>query len=268
MVIANLLGGFGNNLFQIANIINISKKLKVEYKTTGIPSRGSAGNFNGNDFEFDRIFLPLENFIDKNINCTKVYAHYDLNGDFRYREVPLLDNTCYEGYFQSEKYFSDINVKDFFKFKKELLLHVSQKYQLDNNKKYTTLHCRFGGDRDNPDTQHYHKNVSKDFYIKSLSMVPESDFKFLISDNIRLAKEILENEVSNLIYVDESMENSFALMSLCNYNIIGNSTFSWWSSYLNLNEDSLTIAPKNEWFGPGNKNLLLDDLFPNRWICL
>ena len=62
------------------------------------------------------------------------------------------------------------------------------------------------------------------------------------------------------------MENSFLLMSLCNYNIIGNSTFSWWSSFLNLNQDSMSIAPKTEWFGPGNSHLNLDDLFPKKWI--
>jgi hypothetical protein len=57
-------------------------------------------------------------------------------------------------------------------------------------------------------------------------------------------------------------------MSLCNYNIIGNSTFSWWSSYLNLNNETITIAPKSEWFGPGYRGVVLDDLFPKTWICL
>lgn len=268
MVIANLIGGFGNNLFQIANILNVSKKLGVDCKINGIPNRGTAGDFNGHNFEFENIFNPIDGFIDKNISCGNYYSHPDLSNDFSYNEVPLIDNTLYDGYFQSEKYFKDINIKDFLIFKNDLLTQISEKYNIDKNKKYVTLHCRFGGDRNNDHTQYYHKNVSKEFYLKSLSYVPKSDVKFLISDNVQLAKETLDGHIDNLIYVDETMENSFALMSLCNYNIIGNSTFSWWASYLNLNKNSITVAPKTEWFGPGYKDFNLNDLFPNRWICL
>ena len=266
MVIAKLIGGFGNNLFQIANIIEVSKKLKVNFKTDGIPIRGTAGDFNGHNFEFENIFKPIDGLIDKNVLYHNYYRHTDLGNHFEYKEVPLIDNTLYEGYFQSEKYFS--NIKDFFKFKNNLLLDVTNKYGIDRDKKYTSLHCRFGGDRDNTNTQHYHKNVSKEFYLKSLSHIPENTVKFIISDNILLSKQIFDGEIDNVVYVDETMEKSFVLMSLCNYNIIGNSTFSWWSSYLNLNNETITIAPKSEWFGPGYKGMVLDDLFPKRWICL
>ena len=268
MVIAKLIGGFGNNLFQISNILNVSNKLGVDCKTTGIPLRGEAGNYNGNNFEFEKIFNPIEGFIDSSVSCLNYYRHPDLDSHFSYTRVPLIDNTIYDGYFQSEKYFENINIKNFFVFQKNLLSKVSEKYNIDKNKKYTSIHCRFGGDRDNPNTQHYHKNVSKDFYVKSLSLTPECDVKFVISDNIKLTKEILGIDFEDSIFVDESMENSFLLMSLCNYNIIGNSTFSWWSSFLNLNQDSMSIAPKTEWFGPGNSHLNLDDLFPKKWICL
>ena len=268
MVIAKLIGGFGNNLFQIANIIGVSTKLGVDFKTDGIPIRGTAGDFNGHNFEFENIFETVDGLIENGVSYPNHYKHPDLSNDFSYREVPLIDNTVYEGYFQSEKYFNHFNIKDFFKFKNELLTDVVNKYGIDRDKKYTSLHCRFGGDRDNDHTQHYHKNVSKEFYLKSLSYIPENDVKFIISDNVPLSKQIFDGEIDNVIYVDETMEKSFMLMSLCNYNIIGNSTFSWWSSYLNLNNETITIAPKSEWFGPGYQGMYLDDLFPERWICL
>jgi hypothetical protein len=53
-------------------------------------------------------------------------------------------------------------------------------------------------------------------------------------------------------------------MSLCKNNIIANSTFSWWSAWLNQNESKKVIAPI-KWFG---KSLPLntEDLIPKEWI--
>jgi hypothetical protein len=263
------MGGFGNNLFQIANIIQVSKKLGVEFKTNGIPQRGNAGNFNGKIFEFNNIFKPINGFIQNNVYTHNVYKHYDLypESNFLYREVPLLNNTVYEGYFQSDKYFKEIDIKEYFIFQENLINSVLEKYKLYKNNKYTSIHLRHGGDRIDQKTQFFHKNVSKDFYMKAISMVPNTK-KYIISDNIMISKEIFEGEFDDLIFVEDNMENSFALMSLCDYNILGNSTFSWWASYLNQNKDSITVAPKTEWFGPGYKHMILDDLFPDKWICL
>ena len=55
------------------------------------------------------------------------------------------------------------------------------------------------------------------------------------------------------------------VMSLCQHNIIANSTFSWWGAYLNANRPNVYYP--SQWFH-GPKNNETDDLFPDGWISI
>jgi hypothetical protein len=53
-------------------------------------------------------------------------------------------------------------------------------------------------------------------------------------------------------------------MSLCKHNINANSSFSWWSAWLNNNKDKKVVAPIN-WFGPKIPGNSLN-IIPESWI--
>lgn len=55
----------------------------------------------------------------------------------------------------------------------------------------------------------------------------------------------------------------FHLMSQCKYNIIANSSFSWWAAWLNNNPDKIVMTTE-QWFNEGPKDT--QDIIPEGWI--
>lgn len=275
MISTNFLGGLGNNLFQLATVYSIHKKFGYGLIIPSKVNRGSIGFYGQSTvLEFDRLF---ENkFLYSDSHNLKVYNHNDLNPnntDFSYSPIPISDNLIYNGYFQSEKYFLGIDIKNLFKLKEENIKSIRKKYFNFFSKKNISLHYRLGGDRVENHMQLYHKNVSVDFYKKSLELIEDYDEKnyniLVFTDNIKLCKEKLGVLNKNFIYIDNQNDNviDFTLMSMCDINVLGNSTFSWWAAYLNVNkEKSKVIVPYTEWFGPGYKNFTKKDLFLEEWI--
>jgi hypothetical protein len=203
------------------------------------------------------------------------FNHTDLfldKTDYVYSPVKISDNTTYCGYFQSEKYFLNVPINKEFILNNEIINKIKKDYFGLFNKKNISLHYRLGGDRVTQHMQFFHKNVSVDFYKQALEIVnynPKEYNLLVFTDNRYLCEQILKELKHRFIIIDTN-DNiiDFIFMSLCDINIIGNSTFSWWAAYMNQNKEHKVIAPKSEWFGPGYKHFNLKDTFPEKWITL
>lgn len=108
----------------------------------------------------------------------------------------------------------------------------------------------------------YYKNA-----IKKIKQESNPEIYCIFSDDIQWCKENLGSflEENITIYVNWNKgKNSYRdmqLMSLCNYNIIANSSFSWWGAWLNNHNDKIVISPKT-WM---NKSIINDPICDD-WI--
>lgn len=108
---------------------------------------------------------------------------------------------------------------------------------------------------------------------------------FIFTDDLNYVKKHLEEvddvEPSNIIYMSEHTKDNtlydFLLMSMCQHNIIPNSSFSWWAAYLNRNPNKIVVAPmpkyKTEWIAEHyksqhSKRLLGELAYPKDWLTL
>ena len=97
-----------------------------------------------------------------------------------------------------------------------------------------------------------------DFCVKDF----ENSDIFIFSNDKEWVKSNLNYSNSVVVEGLEDYEELWAI-SLCNHNIMSNSSFSWWGSYLNLNENKKVYVP-NIWFGPkGEKNY--QSIYENDW---
>jgi hypothetical protein len=84
----------------------------------------------------------------------------------------------------------------------------------------------------------------------------------IFSDDVEWCK----TEFNDPNYIISNLENPYTemcAMSLCDHNIIANSSFSWWGAWLNQNPNTIVVAPR-KWFVAGPQNT--DDLIPDTWI--
>ncbi len=82
-------------------------------------------------------------------------------------------------------------------------------------------------------------------------------------NSVDAVRDNLNYEESTIVEGLEDYEELWSI-SFCQNNIMSNSSFSWWGSYLNKNNNKKVFVP-SIWFGPnGEKNY--QDIYEKEWI--
>jgi hypothetical protein len=257
MISCRLKGGLGNLMFQIAGVESLGKKFKLNvgyYNVDEIINWLNTETKHRPELNHASDYLK----IFKNFNWPKIsQPRYKIMVPFHYTTIRANDNTVYDGYFQSEKFFYDRNfILNLFE-PSSFIEKEMEKYKglLEGNT--CSVHIR-RGDYLNIST---HRVSDKQYFENAMGLI-KADKYLVFSDDIQWCKSMFSGNQYHFIENEKDYIELF-LQSKCKHNIISSSTFSWWGAYLNKNQNKKVIAP-NVWFTSNKYNYT--DVVPKNWI--
>lgn len=269
LVYTTIVGGLGNQLFQLFNLIANAKKFNKEFyysfdKKYKVEYLKKCNTVRKESCEYS-LFSKLSEIKKKTSSFTDIYEK-----EFRYNPIQLKKNISYHihGYFQSWKYFWDYREE----IKKNLYINptIFQRCKeiVKNFKKETlALHIRMG---DYNLLSEIHPMITIEYIKKSLSYYDLEKYQLLLfSDDTENALKLIKPlnlNIKNVNDIFKNDEEQFILLSLTNIRICSNSSFSLMSCYFNEMyqwvENTEYIFP-SKWFGKKGPNYHMDDFMLN-----
>ncbi|MBQ7430032.1 alpha-1,2-fucosyltransferase [Butyrivibrio sp.] len=291
MVIIMLSGGLGNQMFQYAlycRMQELGREVKIDDR------RGFIDDPNGRVPRLTQVFgikyevatvREVKDMLDSHRDIISIAKRKLFGRKSRiYREksglfdeaVLAMDNIYLDGYWQSEKYFDSEYVKsrliNEFAIDKKLVLTDDESRRIleqIESEESVSVHVR-RGDYLNPGVVENHGGICTDDYYKRaieyvLDKKPGAKLYFFSNDT-KWTKEKY-GDLGEVVSLEGREEISdiaeLLLMSRCKNHILANSSYSWWSAWLNDNSDKLVIVP-SKW-----ANLKqMDDIYTDRMICV
>jgi hypothetical protein len=131
------------------------------------------------------------------------------------------------------------------------------------------IHIRRGDYVNLPVAAKAHGFLGLDYYQNGMRLLLENDIHthfFVFSDDLDWAKANLPHQ-EKITYIETANEKTapiqeLFLMTQCQRHLIANSSLSWWSAWLSVDQNPHIIAPK-QWTNDVDKKW--DDLLPSHW---
>jgi hypothetical protein len=290
MIVVNLMGGLGNQMFQYA----MGRRLALQYQTDLFLDCTFLNTENPHhikrEYELDIFKIQAQIATEKELkkfrpaNAVTKKIQQCFPGLFRYKLISekshafdksiltAPDDSWLNGFWQTEKYFMDAEqiIRSDFEMKSSLQGLNKILSEKISNCESASIHVR-RGDYTNPEALAFHGICSREYYYQAVeALLKKTTVQelFLFSDDTTWMKQNLQFSLP-VTYIDHNAgKNSFEdmrLMSLCQHNIIANSSFSWWAAWLNEHKNKTVIAPKN-WIA--DKQVDTRDVIPDNWVRL
>jgi hypothetical protein len=190
--------------------------------------------------------------------------------DSRFFYIPC--HAYLDGYWQSEKYFTAIkpSIRNEFTFRDSLDERGQEMADRIAAVSAVCLNVRRGDFVSIPVANQYHGVCEVGYFARATEIIGEKvtdPHFFIFSDDINWCRTNLHLDYSSTLVGHEYAGRNFGqymqLMIRCQHYIIPNSTFGWWSAWLNPEPSKIVIVPQL-WC----RNPLIDtsDLMPVDWI--
>lgn len=274
-VIAELTGGFGNQLFAYACAYALAKKNHADlYINTYMADNGMSRELGIDDLTIEyveRITYKYKKDILNRAIINKIRRQkaigwktkiFKENGNFVYHPEVFdqKGDVMLSGYWQSDKYFSEYaeDLRRLFRPKKLTENAKKTIEQIRSMENTVAVHIRRG------DYLLAATELRLEYFEDAMKIMEERLGKVnycFFSDDIDWVKENFGEKENyyflsgqeNMGYIDE-----FFCMAECQHDITANSSFSWWAAYLNANPNKVITAPiVSFWRG---------DFYPDSWI--
>lgn len=269
MIVINLTGGLGNQMFQYAFGKYLSSRHKTELKyhfTNALfnTQRSFALDvFNikaseATDVDLGNFGIFKNRYINRfqylldtrwgvKLNKNIVTQRYPYIFENSLRLIP--NNKYVQGYFTDEQYFKGIEgtLRRDFTSKNPLDQTSIKLIKKMNEVDSISIHVRRGDLITNSSNAQF---LGLNYYINAinnLSKRVDNPHYFVFSDDIPWCKENLSSLAKNINFIDHNKGlgayKDLILISHCKCNIIANSTFSWWGAWLNEYKNKIIIKP-------------------------
>jgi hypothetical protein len=292
MIVVELCGGLGNQLFQYAAGRSVADRLEVDLGLDVRPLRPPADRrFGLAPFSIRARIVPdgdlrgvhggslrfgwrarARGFMDAGaawfcrpaMRGLRPVVHQEPTfSDVLSR---VTDGSWLEGFWQSERYFES-NAD---RIRADLTLRAvgpataGAEAEIESLEYPVAVHVRRGDYASVPTTRAYHGLCGLDYYEAAIARVlhrhPEATFLLFSDDPAWVAAHLVASR-RRIMASDGAAHEDLYLMSRCRAHIIANSSFSWWGAWLARSE--LVIAPRR-WFQGADGNAVV----PERWVRL
>ena len=285
MIIVNLKGGLGNQMFQYA----LGRKLALQNNdvlkldVSGLDRANEVGDiyrpFYLGEFnitaaiassEETRVLKYPYGLLSKALRRFRFKVLRQMHTGWEPEVLKKKGDIYLDGFWQSPKYFEDIRstlLKDF-SLKDSSSVSGQQYADMVQECSAVSIHVRRGDYASNQKVSKAYGACSLEYYKKAIAKISSKVIDpafFVFSDDVVWAKEHLNTgDIAVYVSADDMTDaEEMILMSKCKHNIIANSSFSWWGAWLNQNKEKIIVAPK-PWFEKNEKQF--KHLIPETWI--